>query len=141
MNHDELIALAKRVEKLDGPDREVDALIHRALNPDLQIMTHGGGYGQKATEPKYTRLAELEMKDCPDAASLIRAPYYTKSMDAAMTLLPRDIRSWSMVVSDNLCTVALWHDGEGVAPHSCAVKPALALTAAALRALAEQVSR
>ncbi len=123
MQKDELTALAERVMALAGPCRENDARITYACCPSM------------------SKLGSVEDYLQTDACKKVRA--YTSSLDAAMTLVPTD-GFWRM-----------GNDGEGRDPadyfaeiiagsllqrfRAVAATPALALTAAALRARAAQV--
>lgn len=142
MTNDELEALAVRVESLTGPDREVDCLAH--------FLTDGKWVGRIPTWPP-TKISRpsmergLTMHIEGDAYFYgDEVPPYTASIDAAMTLVPegwhcgmgRDgnnhgpTRSWAWVrypVSAPCNwkeTGTVWAMGQ----------PALALTAASLRA-------
>lgn len=104
----DLIALALRVEALTGPCRETDHAIYAALNPDSPL-------------PEGGRL--LPWAHC-----------FTDSLDAAMTLVPEGCR---FVVSTEEPGPWAWVgvSGEDTVA-TMAASPALALTAAALRARA-----
>lgn len=118
-----LLALAERCEKASGADRELDCRIWSTFN--------GGGFDTYRTV-------------VPDLRQW-RAAYYTASLDAALTLAPE---GWAWTLGQNVhhrhwqaSINALDDDG---APYSVAhggtgnvhTTPALALTAAALRARA-----
>jgi hypothetical protein len=115
-----LIHLAERVEALTGPDREVDARIHvpetRAFS-DLTANNCGG-------------IVNLSW-DCRRKGWGGHIPAYTSSLDAAMLLLPAEPSSWGVLAFPQS------EDGfkafHGVFVGQAAT-PALALTAAALRA-------
>ena len=125
MTKDELLELADRVEAATGPDRELDRAIRDTLN---LAHDYGADWGSRGRD-------------------IAQAFPYTASLDAAMTLVPEEV-FWR-----------LGHDGEGPDPsqfraemlmvfsrssHSAvavAATPALALTAAALRALANDHSK
>jgi hypothetical protein len=124
---DELLALAERVEALGGPDREVDAEIALALG----IVRERDGncfYGHRDFS---MMVLERGYYDHDGSAPELSA--YTASLDAAMTLVP-----------EGMCwRTACFPRGQGVAsamveggPERMAATPALALTAAALRARA-----
>jgi hypothetical protein len=106
--------LAERVEALTGPDREVDCRVWAAFN--------GGGFDTfVAVVPNFHDW---------------RAPYYTASIDAAMTLVPEG-REWAIGLEDG-GAFAHVHRPSEYAGMVEASTPALALTAAALRSLASQ---
>lgn len=76
--------LAERIEKLDGPDREVDAEIFNAIGAPL---------------PKEAFGMDVQLQPCPNVAGsyvvpmgelLVRyePPAYSASLDAAMSLVP-----------------------------------------------------
>lgn len=113
-----LLALAYAVEKLTGPDREVDGEIYCALG--LAPFAEG-------------------------AFDAYRAPAYTASLDAAMTLVGPvsffrlgndgegpDVAAYKATVTAGFANVT-FHD-------AVAATPALALCAAALRAQAEALA-
>jgi hypothetical protein len=118
-----LIELAARVEAAEGPDRELDALIYRAL----------AGF---PTE-HWFRYGETHLTD-------ERVPFVTASLDAAMTLVPEgvgdgitaewNVERWASngVYPEHVRATA-WVCG---ARRAYAATPALALVAAALRARA-----
>jgi len=108
-----LLALAERVEALDGPNRNLDADIMRAIG----------------------------LAGAPAVFALVDAPHpYTASLDAAMTLVPE---GWAVLMAFSeqraVCDVHTAPLGQhGTWPaHASAATPALALCAAALRARAE----
>lgn len=111
---EELMALAARVEALSGPDREVEIAIWRLCDP----------IGQKN----------------PTAYPLPWGGLYCSSLDAALSLVPEGWEftvgldageGWACVMpAGGIYPAELEKDGY-------ATTPALALTAAALRALAE----
>jgi hypothetical protein len=138
-DREKLIELAGRVEALTGPDREVDALI----GFEVGTLHLAEGYA-----PRDVFGAGCRAYD---------GPAYSGSIDDAMTLVPE---GWLI---DNIAE-AKWPDRKGRPwwcalsprdpvkarhkgwPHQCAefdcATPALALTAAALRArAAEQEGR
>lgn len=124
-----LLALADRVEKLTGPDREVDAEI--AAVQGLRAVDEGHPLGWQ----------------CYDADGRITAfRRYTASIDHAMTLVPE---GWGWMVSQpNERAIAsgllkAWAPVMGEVQYGCdnrhavaCATPALALLAASLRARA-----
>ena len=131
---DELLALADRVEAATGADRELDA--------DIAVAAAG-----------FRRVSESMLcKDEWDYASnadgyFLAWPRYTASIDAALTLVPSGW-TWSIVherewelsgkpayFSDLRRGYRTSYDN---ATLSWSATPALALTAAALRALAQE---
>jgi hypothetical protein len=117
---EELKALAETVQKLTGPDRSVDAAIQRALGSDNGEHWFCGADGQ------------LTKDDL--------APAFTTSLDAAMSLVPE---GWHMRINgvNNSWHVSLnptWHGAPPIRANGFAATPALALTAAALLALAAE---
>lgn len=116
----DLEKLAGRVEALTGPDREVDALI--AVLQNLRIVDEGHPLG----------------RCCYDKNGvLLVLPSYTRSLDAAMSLVPD---GWDFTVG--VCDKGAWSDvSPSEQPYDVAdevfaqgATPALALCAAALRA-------
>lgn len=113
----ELIALADRVDALTGPCRETDFWISVRVNG--------------------TEYADAELQSDIDLVGIegmvIDAPY-TASVDAAMTLIPEGY-DWAVFHTNSGLTVHAWC---GSRDDVFANTPALALTAAALRARAER---
>jgi len=107
--------LAVRCEAATGADREVDAEIRCALN----------GIEYPIADTLHGRLMRQVRQDCAEC--------YTGSVDAAMTLIP-DGEEWSLhkVLYDNKGCPAAIVNLE--LPEVLAMTPALALTAASLRA-------
>lgn len=115
MRKDELLALAQRVEALDGPSFTLEMEIARAINPNATRMTVPNNY--------------------------------TVSLDAAMSLVPDGCLFMARTLWDDdktagNATVQMYRrQGDSIFwendRHAVAATPALALTAAALRALAE----
>jgi hypothetical protein len=142
MSKDELLALAERVEALAGPCREVDARIWCVLN-GKKYKGHFEPYGirdgsriavEYTEPPKRTRCVTGGRDGGSHAFPM------TASLDAAMSLVPE---GWSYQVSANpksayATVVHKDHEDEYdervYSGH--AATPALALTAAALRARA-----
>jgi hypothetical protein len=116
---DELIALAERVEALTGPDRGVDTWIENHLGlarfePAHPFRSHCDGDTRKEPKP------------------------YTASLDAAMSLVPEgwaSVHGWDY--PDRASRVIFMDDDGDPLFRGRAATPALALTAAALRAIAE----
>jgi hypothetical protein len=122
---DSLKQLAERVEAATGPDRELDEAICAALYPTYEL-------------PYAARCAPTHIQSI--------VPRYSASLDAAMTLVPE---GWCKTVADWWCgddkppffadcgdLDALKADVDGIIFQAWAATPALALTAAALRARA-----
>lgn len=138
----ELLALALRVEQATGLDRESDALVAACLRVGTE---HAWSANYPTWEGRADGRVYLE-KGGPSFA----APSYTASLDAAMTLMPDATASEGVFWK-------VGHDGEGADPclfkatilvvtmftsrkfEAIADKPALALTAASLRARAAQM--
>mgnify|MGYP003451725942 CR=1 FL=1 len=129
MDKAQILALADRVEALTGPDRGVDADIvlficrgatvgHYTADDDGDIVFHAAAIGIR------------DKSTCP---------HFTASLDAAMTLVPEGfVFSLDTFSSPAVAKVYLVrHDNCCVHTkrHTCAT-PALALTAASLRAMA-----
>lgn len=129
----DLEALADRVEALSGPDRECDGWIWAHLMSDDPYII-GTKEGRFPQDPIYGVRADI-MREVggKDGADYICAPAFTASLDAAMTLASPhwaisangDMPGWQAM---DFAGGNVWHE---------AATPALALTAAALRALAK----
>ncbi|WP_454798607.1 hypothetical protein [Novosphingobium lindaniclasticum] len=76
-----LLALAARVEATEGPDRELDALIVTTLCPGATVSEYIAGEGDDIVF--HAETLGIRNKDC--------CPWYTHSLDAAMTLIPIDL--------------------------------------------------
>ena len=120
---EELEALAARVEALMGPCRETDAMIW--------LATETG-----ATREQWSYIHEATGRECfvdetrNADRRLIIVPAFTASLDSAMALA--DGREWT-VQSNKPKPMAIV---AGIERYVVATTPALALTAAALRAIA-----
>ena len=130
---DALLALAARCEAAEGPSRELDEAIVQGVYPELDIRRDGPDGLWRAHGSTMGR------------ACLLRVEDYTASLDAALTLVPKGWR-WSLDYTQRApyqdCgCAALFAPGDGIkppdVPETYARTPALALCAAALRALAE----
>lgn len=127
---DKMLALAERVEALTGPDRLIDAEIACAVKfRNLRPARPDDFDGKFGYSP-----GNIKVED-----GFLMAASYTRSLDDAASLVP-DAHDWSLHV-DN---------GEAIAgcmpasPEGCdlanivGATPALALCAAALRAMASR---
>ncbi|TZG25628.1 hypothetical protein [Sphingomonas montanisoli] len=117
---DDLMALAElaaRVEWLSGPDREVDADIAVAIRWSPAGIDESLFFSEEI-RPLYA----------------YKVPKFTASLDAAMTLVPDDY-DWAVFRTNGGLTVHAWC---GSREDVFGDTPALALTAAALRARASQ---
>ena len=115
----DLIRLAERVEKLTGRDREVDLEIYRAIYPFPCVA-----------------LSERAQ----DAFDREKAPKYSASLDAAMTLVPEGFKwrcGYSRHVPHN-AEVVDYNSHKGTFIGESDSNRACALTAASLRSLAAQ---
>ena len=121
MSRDDLTALIERVEAATGPDREVDAEIACAMCR-FRLPTHTA-----RPDP----IAPGRVRDCVGGWV---APTYTASLDAALTLVPSGF-DW-LLDSGRIAIVGRRPAGPFTAR---AATPALALTAAALRARLAQM--
>lgn len=140
-----MLALASRVEGLTGPDREMDAVVHNKIGAPLPDAFCG--------VPVVLDYGELECTftmpiGSGEHAMRVRyeCPAYTASRDAAISLVPE---GWTYInlevcargTPNQRCRVSverLLDDGTDERVHGYAATPALALAAAALRALAAQ---
>lgn len=112
----DLLALAERVEAATGPDRELDCYIAVA------VRWHPPG-----VDPQL--LADPRTK----GLYLARAPHYTKSLGAARSLVPGNCGYVLWGPTGKKPSASVEVDGEWLA-YVSGETPALALTAAALRA-------
>lgn len=126
---EELLALAERVEALSGPDREVDCAIGVAI-------------GRFRTEPNTRwpdQLDYIEIREggdwYPGHGFDMLVPNWTASLDAALSLQPEGWGWVDLEISPKATEVLINNQSRQVCGR--ATTPALALTAVALRALAE----
>lgn len=140
MNKDELLALAVRVEALEGPDREVDAEIAIAVDGGEIVWLQANGTMDMYPARQY--VSAMHVRGFGRAP----IPTYTASIDAAMSLIKGsqeypDHKTFVLDCATQTTVHAqpvahVWneqgkHTGKGRTP-------ALALTAACLRAIAGQ---
>lgn len=125
---DTLAALIERVEQATGPDRCIDAGVFAALHPELRRLPR---------EPN-AFIGPDEWIKTP--------PFYTASLDAAVSLVP-DGMCWTVALRSTplgertaegfVHNNKLHMTGQRVGFNVFAATPALALCAAALRARME----
>jgi hypothetical protein len=128
-----ILSLADRCEAGTGGGRELDAQIAVAVSDDA---------GAWVVEPSPASLFSHQPGwfSTSDNRSH-KAPSYTASLDAAMSLVPSGI-VWNMG-NDVRCWAHVWRDKnlyDGVPWDARASTPARALTAAALRAIAKDIA-
>lgn len=121
-----LTELAERVSRLTVSRRETDCLIfetrHRLLTPERRGTIDGEPTGE---------YFDLDGNVLPE-----RAPFYTSSLDAAMTLVPEGWDYCLSVGAGEPACAAMSPAGQVSDVSVTAATPALALTAASLRARA-----
>lgn len=119
----QMLALAERVEALSGPDREVDDTIAAALFT---------GKHRVCVKGLSDEAGGMWMFTYPDG-SIGSALRFTASLDAAMTLVPDYAKDdWSLIGGRHWQAIVGPNEDQ-----ADAATPALALCAAALRAIAE----
>lgn len=143
MDREELQALAARCEAASGPDRELDVAVALAVDwrhPAMMAPLRASASWQG--DNAITNLAvEAERADSV-LKYLLR---YTASLDAALSLVPEG-RDWMVDNFDGVpprrCSASVFNEaGQPYADYEAtAATPALALTAASLRARAAQCS-
>ena len=145
---EELLKLAERVEALSGPDRLTDANIH------WQIRRDDFEPDEDHTDQTYCYARGGWTLNRADHHFLdsIPVPRYSSSLDAAMTLVPKTMSLVDLTLSWEppepevfpACSItwypaAVIHNGKDWhALTASGATPALALTAAAIRALAKE---
>lgn len=134
---EELLKLAERVEALSGPDRGVDVEIFRVIGAPAPFQ-----FMNKLIALEYNDIEQAYFARVTDDMQVRYAPpAYTASLDAAMTLVPK---GWAWSVLDRRTTGyskpngQCWTKEDRSTLHGDAATPALALCAAALRALAKE---
>lgn len=138
MNKAEILGLALRVEALEGADRVVGLEIMCALDvrPAWLNGSEGHMWLDTACPNPVVRWCDHRMKEGGGNPSVDDGLRYTSSIDAAMGLVPE---GWDWCLSMGVGEYA----EASLAPamkvtehHGTGISPALALTAAALRAIA-----
>jgi hypothetical protein len=137
VTREELKALAKRVMALTGPDREVDAALYLALNPHMLPIP--GADTKRFYDPAKTNALTASKFFLGGGATGV-ALRFTADLNAAMSLVPV---GWHTFLASQDRHSLRWEwclrGGFGVNCKAFAATPALALTAAALLARAEQM--
>ncbi|MEW6627614.1 MAG: hypothetical protein AB1431_12595 [Pseudomonadota bacterium] len=136
-----LSELADAVEGLSGPDREMDAAIFRAIGAPLPDEFAGKKIALTFDEARHAFFMDVGS----DMVVRYEPPAYTASIDAAMTLVPEGIGETPLSVMlqrtwEGIGKVRLLDSLGGQVWDGNASTPALALTAAALRARAALAS-
>jgi hypothetical protein len=118
--------LIAHLEKATGPDRDLDAKIWRAVDPEA-VMEKCGFRGLKYAGHIY---APNEKTEYIMTMAAMRAPVFTASIDAALTLVPVG-KDWHIEMCDG-CALAAIGERIDIAfePHKV---PAVALCIAALK--------
>lgn len=142
---DDLQRLVERIEAATEGARELDAKIALACDPEFagwieHPANHGNQYGEVA--PSREAFDEWLIGD--GTPCLISTPAYTRSVDAAMTLVPEGAglsiqRYWIAAVDGPVWSAGISTGGIPSNPRRVfesydAANAALAITAAALRA-------
>jgi len=143
-----LLALAEAVEKLSGPDRRLDCLIENELGlarfVEDRPAPFGGGWLDKRVDPKpYTASLDSAMTLVPEGWAIDRISMWPATPEGADNVTAAQ-SSVSMVGTsiERFGKRMVWGHGgskDGKA-EAKATTPALALTAACLRAQAEDLS-
>jgi hypothetical protein len=123
MTRDDLPALIARVEAATGPDRKLDSMILLAVTP--------GGSWRQNSDGVWLLRVEDDSTPGETARTYRDPPAYTASLDAAMALVPE---RWLWVVGSMGNARVHEDQTSGRDAIGQAATPALALTAAALRA-------
>ena len=125
MDKQKLLELAERVEGLSGACREVDAAVVTALFPDAQVG-------------EYCGYEDIVFHAAPLVANKEFLPFFTASIDSAMTLVPEGY-DWVIGRTNGGLTIHAEVGGRGDEYMRFGETPALALTAASLRAKAAMI--
>lgn len=135
-----LIELAERVEAAEASCRELDVAIMQALNPEFKPIPGGSGFYDPSL------INALSAQKYITKGTHV-TPFYTSSLDAAMKLVPEGY-FWTVGKCDLTCHATVGPDRayfgqEYLVKHEPIdvdienpSTPALALTAACLRAMA-----
>ena len=128
----ELLALAAQVEAMRGPTCVIDALVSVAVG---DAGANSDGFTNLRVDPDDDGwlLFEMGTEECCN-----KAPPYTFSLDAALSLVPSGWVCTHAYFNDEraVFNFTKWRDGNPMYASGAAATPALALTAAALRARA-----
>jgi len=137
--------LIKRIEAASGPDRELDAAIMVAREPNSLRLPKEGDIDEYADPARSGDVITTR----GFAGAVVSAPNYTASLDAAIRLIPAD---WAWHVSkvdvpDAASSATVWIPSQRTkmlrnerADCHNAATPALALCAAALKARQQENS-
>lgn len=129
--------LAKRCEAATGADRELEARIWCVLN-GKRYKGHSQAYRSNETQVEYTEPPKRTRHVTSGYRGNPHPPRWTASIDAAMTLVPAGC-DWLMDNFDGDCgKPSAWVHKRGSAREIVSITgatPALALTAASLRAI------
>jgi hypothetical protein len=136
MTRDELLALAARVEAATGADQILDAAVLLVVSPELASRPW-----EQVTYPDRKRAFFADRSD-PDGSNVVSPPAFTSSLDAAASLVP-DGWDGGVYWSRRSGSAAHLHlvADDRIAPPATskgAATSALALTAAAIRAKAQE---
>lgn len=132
-NKQTLLDLADRVEKLDGPSRELDAEISCAIDSKYHITSHKNAKGV------------IHYLDDVGDEICVASKKWTASIDAAITLV---LEGWSFEFRSSGIGDAgqssIWNPMKQPVPNGDFVarnckNPAIAITAAALRVIASEL--
>ncbi|UQS94850.1 hypothetical protein Pam1_30 [Pseudanabaena phage Pam1] len=116
--------LSERVERLEGPDREIDAEIALAI---------GWTCERKRTRTRHGLWLEPGM-NAKEVGYLKDPPRFTFSIDAALTAAPMELRkSFLINATPTETQVHFFVDGDGVKGTGNAKRPEIAICAAALK--------
>lgn len=133
MDKARLLELAARCEAATEPDRRIDALISQEV--ELPLCK------EPDCSPKVLRTCIADILDGSWLHDTETVPAYTASLDAAMTLVPDKPGEWAITAASGDTRWQAWVWSDDAPNWHEAATPALALTAACLRAhaaLAEQ---
>ncbi|OHC90861.1 MAG: hypothetical protein A2095_02805 [Sphingomonadales bacterium GWF1_63_6] len=133
MNADILNDLAARVEAgegVNGADRELHCLIFQAIGAPVPFQ-----FANKFIALTFVEKEQAYFVELGDGMRIrYEPPSYTSSIDAAMTLVPEGLRFEVTTTGYRPGATVCGNILTGVHEGSYAATPALALTAAALRA-------
>ena len=84
-----LLDLAARVEGASGPERSLDKLIREHIDP-RHVLAMDLAFAEMRIECEKNGLWSQREEACRHHANT--SPHYTKSLDAALSLVPEDMR-------------------------------------------------
>ena len=126
----------KRLEQLEGPDREVDAEIWAELY-DHDVRREGDRLLAKSRKRPHAECVvgtfSPKVGFCAEGSMRPPIPYFTGSIDAALTLMPATLKNTILLQTSSPAKAGFGRDGKKFTYFEGATAP-IALCIAALKA-------